>query len=318
MTTNKTISPRRRIHILTQFQRSLPVLQSCLLRKTAIVILIFAGLAMTLGSCEKVIPLSLSSNSLTYLDGFITDQPGIQSVKLLKSLGYLDTGDPQPLADAVITLTDLTMGKDYAFSYKDGAYSYDPGSANAIGLIGHVYRLTVNWSGASYQALDTLKRIPPIDSLTYTYKKDDGNKKEGYYASFFAVDLPGATDYYWIRAYRNGQRNGYTFDQVSIDGAYAENTNDGLEFIYPIRQAITADSKPYLKGDTVKVVMRSLSRNSYDFMNISLNQLVNGGLFATVMANAPANLVNQGQGDKGRIYGWFGMVAEREMSTVIQ
>jgi len=287
-------------------------------RTPVIAILIFAGLAMGLGSCEKVIPLPLPSNSLTYLDGFITDKPGVQSVKLLKSVGYLDNGNPQPVPDASITLTDLTQPKDYPLGYKDGAYSYDPGSAVAIGVTGHIYRLTVNWSGASYEARDTLKRIPAIDSLTYTFKKDDGDKKEGYYATFFATDMPGATDYYWIRAYRNGQRNGYTFDQVSIDGAYAENTNDGLEFIYPIRQAVTANDKPYIKGDTVGVVMRSLSRSSYDFMNTSLVQLFNGGLFATVMANAPANLVNQNPGDKGRIYGWFGMVAERDASVIIK
>ena len=307
MTTNRTLSLRR--HYIRKIN---PI------RKTTIVSLIFAGLAMSFGSCEKVISLSLPSNSVTYLDGFITDRTGIQSVKLLRSVAYLDTANPQPVTDAVITLTDLTQGVDYAFSYKDGAYSYDPGSANAIGLIGHVYRLRVNWSGASYEASDTLKRIPSIDSLTYTYKTDDGNKKTGYYASFFAVDLPGATDYYWIRAYRNGQIDGYVYDQVSIDGAYAENTNDGLEFIYPIREGITADAKPYLKGDTVTVAMRSLSRNSYDFMNTSIAQLVNGGLFATVMANAPANLANQTPGDKGRIYGWFGMVADREMSVVIR
>jgi hypothetical protein len=338
MTTNKTIS-RRRIDSVPPFRHPLPALLFRLLgkaatlnrsrttilnrkratmRRTTIVILIFASLAMALGSCEKVIPLSLPSNSLTYLDGFITDRPGAQSVKLLRSIGYLDSGNPQPVADASITLTDLTQGIDYAFSYKDGAYGYDPGGANAIGVVGHVYRLRVDWSGVRYEATDSLKRIPPIDSLNYTYKKDDGNKKAGYYASFFAVDIPGATDYYWIRAYRNGQRNGYIFDQVSIDGAYAENTNDGLEFIYPIRQAITADAKPYIIGDTVEVVMRSLSRNSYDFMNTSLAQLVNGGLFATVMANAPANLVNQTPGDKGRIYGWFGMVAEREGSVIIK
>jgi len=287
-------------------------------RSAAAIVILLAAIAMILGSCEKVIPLSLPANSLTYLDGFITDKPGVQSVKLLKSVGYLDNGNPQPLSNANITLTDLTLGKDYAFGYTNGAYSYDPGSAVAIGLVGHVYRLRVNYSGASYEARDTLKRIPPIDSLNYTYKKDDGNKKDGYYVSFFAVDAPGASDYYWIRAYRNGQRNGYTFDQVSIDGAYREDTNDGLEFIYPIRQAVTANDKPYLIGDTVGVVMRSLSKSSYDFMNISLVQLFNGGLFATVMANAPANLVNQTAGDKGRIYGWFGMVGERESSIIIK
>lgn len=289
------------------------------LRKKLIIYISFAGILFSLGACEKVISLTLpAANPLPYLDGFITDRPGVQSVKLLKASGYLDNANPQPVTDAAITLSDLTQNTRYDLSYRNGAYSYDPGNTNTIGVIGHIYRLTVNWSGATFEALDTLKRIPPVDSLTYTYKKDDGNKKEGYYATFFAVDLPGATDYYWIRAYRNGARNTYIYDQLSIDGAYAENTNNGLEFIFPIREGITANDKPYVKGDTVKVVMRSLSKSSYDFMNMALNQLVNGGLFATVMANVPANLVNRTPGNKTRIYGWFGAVAERELSTTIK
>ena len=287
--------------------------------KRSIIYICFAVIAFSFAACEKVITLSLpSANSLTYLDGFITDRPGIQTVKLLKATGYLDSAALQPVADAKIILSDLTLGTNYNLTYQGGAYSYDPGNANAVGVIGHIYQLTVNWSGARFEARDTLKRVPAIDSITYTYKKSNGNEKEGYYATFFAVDIPGATDYYWIRAYRNGLRNTYTYDQLSIDGAYAENTNDGLEFIYPLRKNITADSRPYVKGDSVRVVMRSLSKNSYDFMNTALRQLFNGGLFATVLSNVPANLVNQTSGNTARIYGWFGAVAETQLSTTIQ
>ena len=277
-----------------------------------------ALILFSLISCEKVIKIDLpSANSLVYLDGFITDSVGVQSVKLLKASGYLDSAAAQPVADATITLTDMTLGTSYPMTYQGGAYSYDAG-AGTIGVTGHVYQLAVMWSGAKFTALDTMKRVPVIDSVNFTYKKDDGDKKEGYYATFFSVDLPGATDYYWIRAYRNGVRNGYVFDQVSIDGAYAENTNDGLEFIYPLREGITANDKPYVKGDSVRVVLRSLSKSSYDFMQTALNQLFNGGLFATVLANVPANLVNQTPGNTARIYGWFGMTAQSEGSTKIK
>ena len=273
---------------------------------------------LSLGSCEKVIKLDLpSANSLVYLDGFITDSVGVQSVKLLKAPGYLDSAAPKPVADATITLTDLTLGTSYPMSYQGGAYSYDAGTGK-IGVVGHIYQLSVNWSGAQFIARDTMKRVPPIDSVNYTYKKDDGNKKDGYYVTFFSVDFPGATDWYWIRAFRNGARNGYVFDQVSIDGAFAENTNDGLEFIYPLREGVTANDKPYVKGDSVRIVLRSLSKNSFDFMQTALNQLFNGGLFATVLANVPANLVNQTPGNTARIYGWFGMTAQTERSTKIK
>ncbi len=52
---------------------------------------------------------------------------------------------------------------------------------------------------------------------------------------------------------------------VSVDGSYYENASDGFVFIEPFREGITSDEKPYIKGDEVKVVVRSLSKTSYDF-----------------------------------------------------
>ena len=263
-----------------------------------------------LQSCEKVITLKVNDGApLPYIDAWITDQPGVQTIRFLQAVNYTDTKEPTPIADATIKLTDLTSSQVYSFTYANGAYSYDAGSGR-VGFINHRYKLDILYKGVAFTALDTLKRNTVIDSITSQHKDKDGNHEEGYYATFYATDPAGGTDYYWIRTYKNGALNYYAGEMFSIDGSFNENISDGFEFLPPFREGITSDEHPYVKGDKVKVLIRSLSKPSYEFGNQMNNQLVSGGLFATILENVPTNVKNQQTGNSLAIYGWFGTVSE--------
>jgi hypothetical protein len=180
-----------------------------------------------------------------------------------------------------------------------------------VGKVGHQYRLEVDYEGEMFLATDRLPRNTTIDSLTLEYKEGDGDfEKEGYYAEFHARDVPGAVDYYWIRTYRNGSLNTYLNDMLSIDASFYPEVSDGFPFIPPFREGVTSGEKPYQKGDEVKVVVRTLSSDSYVFIEQSLKQITNGGLFSEVLQNIPANLVNTNSSGIRKIYGWFGTVGE--------
>jgi hypothetical protein len=272
----------------------------------------------TLSSCEKVVDVDLpQGQDLPYVDAWITDKPGKQSIKFLKAVNYLESKQPEPITGAQISITDITAAKTYAFSYKDGEYAYDAG-AIAIGIIGHQYKLNITWNGEQFEATETLNRINKIDSISYKYKEAKNDEKEGYYAEFHARDVPDGTDYYWIRTYKNGELNYHVQEMVSIDGTFYEDISNGLPFIEPLTEGITSDDKPYVKGDVVKVLIRSVSKPTYDFLNQLISQLYNGGLFAEILQNVPANITNKQSGSKTKIYGWFGTVAETELSQTIQ
>jgi hypothetical protein len=272
----------------------------------------------TLSSCEKVVDVNLpDSEALPYVDAWLTDKPGKQSIKFLTAVGYLEDKQPAPIADAQISITDITAAKTYTFVYKDGEYAYDAG-ASAIGIIGHQYKLSIAWKGEQFEATDKLNRVNTIDSISYEYKKEENGDKEGYYAEFHAKDLPNGTDYYWIRTYRNGALNYHVSEMVSIDGTFYEDISNGFPFIVPLTEGITSDEEPYKKGEVVKVLIRSLSKPSYDFMDQLLDQIYSGGLFAKILQNVPANVINKQAGSKTKIYGWFGTVAETELSRTIQ
>ena len=275
---------------------------------------------LVMSSCEKVIELDLPEGSkLIYMDAWITDKPGVQTIKLLQAVNYQDQSQQAAISNAVIRLTDITAGKTYNFTFSNGAYTFNPGNGQSIGVIGHQYKLVVTLNGETFESTDYITRVTTFDSLSLEYKEGtDDFEKQGYYAEFHAKDLPGGTDYYWIQTFRNGARNTYLNDMVSIDGSFYEGISDGYEFIPPFTEGVTSGENPYQKGDEVKVVMRSLSKNSYSFWEQAINQQQNGGLFSEVLQNVPSNIMNTNKQSKSQIFGWFGTVAETSISRKVE
>jgi hypothetical protein len=262
-------------------------------------------------ACERVISLDLpKGEELPYVDAWITDQPGMQTIKFLKATNYMNSNAAEVISDAQISVTDVTAGKSYPFTFKNDAYNYDAGNT-PIGVVGHTYKLNITWKGEQFEATDELNRNTKIDSLTSKFEEADGDDKEGYYVKLYVRDLPGAVDYYWIRTYRNGALNYHVGEMLSADGSFDDDgLTDGYAFIPPFRDGVTSDQEPYKKGETVKVLIRSMSEASYDFMEQVQAQLANDGLFGKVMHNVPANVNNLQPTSKTKIYGWFGTVGE--------
>ena len=283
------------------------------MRNKAIKYISVVLLGASLTACTRVIDLNLPNGSgYPYVDAWITDQPGVQTIKLLKATEYMSQNAAEAIGDAQITVTDVTAGKSYPFTYQNGAYNYDAGTAS-IGVVGHSYKLSINWKGEQFEATDDLKRSSIIDSLTSEFKKADGEDKEGYYVKLYAHDPTGAVDFTWIRTYRNDEPNHHVGEMLATDGTFGngdDNITDGFAFIPPFRDGVTSGEKPYEKGDVVKVLFRSLSKPSFDFMQQVQAQLTNDGLFGKVLTNVPANVVNLQSTGKTKIYGWFGTVAE--------
>ncbi len=80
----------------------------------------------------------------------LPDKPGPQQIKFLKAVGYLDNSAPPVISDAQIRVTDLTINQTYDFNYSNGAYTHDPGACVAIGVVGHEYKLSINWKGETF------------------------------------------------------------------------------------------------------------------------------------------------------------------------
>lgn len=277
--------------------------------KKSLFLILFAAV-VGLMACEDKVNLDIKKGtSYPVLDAWITDEAGPQTIKFTMSVPYTDDNPAPVIDDAQITLYDVTSGASYPFTFKNKMYSYDA-TAKAIGIVGHAYKLKVVYKGETFEALDTVKRVPQIDSITYEFKKKEEaiSGKEGYYATFHAKDLKNAVDYYWIRSYRNDTLKRLE-DNFSVDGSYDAGISDGAIFILPIAESITNYDKPFLAGEKVIVKIRSLSYPDYEFLKQVNEQVNSGGLFAKVLENVKSNVKNTTTGGQTRILGWFGTSA---------
>jgi hypothetical protein len=152
-------------------------------------------------------------------------------------------------------------------------------------------------------------RVPVVDSITFSKLDDMGPRSDEdfYQAEFWAEDIAGTGDTYWIRTYKNGSLlNKASEINIAYDAAQSAGSEfDGVTFITPIRKGINAsdedeDGEPVSslnRGDSVYVEIHSITLASFNYLNEVIDQTDrNGGLselFAsTPLTNVSTNIVN--------------------------
>lgn len=294
------------------------------MKKLIVSILVLSLFTFT--SCEDVIDLQTDGGEpQLVVDGWLTNLAGSQNIKLRLSASYFDNAAAKPALGAKVT---VTANKTDVYEFKDlkndGNYVWTPKDTKPLASIGNSYKLTIEYGGETYTSETLMKRVPPIDSIAYEYKERtlvaDDKPKKGYLAEFYANDLTGSGDCYWIRHSRNGKIFNKA-DEITIayDGAFSPgSSSDGFMFILPIRQSITSGNTLdlYAEKDTLKVDLYSMSLEAYYFLFQVRQESTNQGLFATAPSNIPTNIKNVKETGK-KALGFFGVSAVSSLQTII-
>lgn len=296
------------------------------MKKSAIYLFLsLLATACLLTSCEDAIDIKTETGPAELVvDGWITNQPGPQTIKLSLSAAYFDNGPAKPALGAEVSITD-DQGAVYEFTDEtgEGVYKWAPKSDTvSLGRIGGKYDLQVKYSGEEYTATNEIKRVPKIDSLAYEEESLPINPskgpKDGYLAQFYARDFVGVGDTYWIKPLKGGKLHGIVPGNISLafDAAFsAGSPSDGLVFIQPLRQSINVNEL-FSAGDTVGVELHSITLESYYFLFQVRQETTNGGIFAVPPANIPTNISNKNPKGK-KALGFFGTSAVSRAETVI-
>lgn len=270
-------------------------------------------LLLFLASCQDVVQVKLDQGSKLYvIDAFVTNLREAQRIRVSTNSGYFSDGETPPVANAIVTLKDLTSGKNYSFPYtgNDGYYQFNLTSADTVGIINHQYQLSVVLDGYTYTSLAVEKRAASIDSVYTVYEDGSGGfgqtKTPYYRCQLAAKDRADATsDYYWIKTFRNDTLFDSAGDlNLSIDGTTGEVTNfskDSLSFTPPVT---FLGFKRYQTGDSCRVQIHSITRETEAFLNQAVAQINNGGLFALTPENVKTNIVTPANA-KTKAIGWF-------------
>ncbi len=290
------------------------------------------GYLVLLTGCEDVIDVELQeAPAQLVVDAWLNNKPEEQVIKLSLSQPYFDSQLAAGVEDANIAVEN-NNGKIMVFNHQgEGRYTWTPAPGETIGAVGDTFNLGIELDGAIYLAASTMKRVPPIDSITYEFRTDELIGPDGIYAAFFARDFPGRGDTYWIKAFKNGVfLNKPAEINIAFDAGFdAGADSDGLVFLTPIREAINRipdednpeddiEVPPYAEGDSVYVEIHSITTEAFTFMEIARDQMTNGdnGIFSIPIANTRGNIVNLETGEF--VLGMFCVSAVEGLGTRIE
>ena len=159
-----------------------------------------------LSSCQDVIDLETDpAPTLLVVDGWINDQSETQTIRLTSSQPFFDNTLARSTVGATVTVTSSNGDVLIFEDQNDGNYSWTPEAGQNIGAIGTTFNLDIELNGKTYSAISTLLPSPPIDSISQEERIDEIFGPDGIYAQFFARDLPGLGNAYWIKTFKNDQ-----------------------------------------------------------------------------------------------------------------
>ena len=242
-------------------------------------------------ACDDVIDIKLDdSESFVVVDAWLNNRSENQEIILTLTRPYFDQNAAPVIEDAAISVINTTQNRTLTFSYSENSKSYVwmPTSAGeTIGEIGDAFALQIERNGVSYTSATELFNVPPVDSITFEYNKATlGIDQDFYFGQFWAKDLQGEGNAYWIKTWKNNMYlNRPSEINTAYDAAFDGASFDDVIFIQPIRGAMNAFDEqssttvypPYLplqrypiinnKATSVNDVRGKLRNEAYIFNN---------------------------------------------------
>ena len=291
--------------------------------KNNLVLLILFVIFFT--SCEKVIVVKLDEGATQLaIDAFLNNKQGAQKIRLTKTSGYFNNAPSPAATGASVKITD-NEGRVYNFTdvNNNGDYVWTPFPGDTLVRYFNSYTLSVTYSGEEFMGSSIAYPSPFIDSVRYTTKQESGSGgsttgEQGYFASFYAYDISGITNFYWIKTYKNDTLFSGSRDiNVCIDGTGGEVYDVNVDSTAFTPPSTFLNFKRYNKNDVCNVEIHSISKDSYFFFIQALAQINNGGLFAKTPENIKTNIVTPKEA-KTKAVGQFNMATVVSAKKVIK
>lgn len=274
--------------------------------------ILILGIGMLWASCEDVIEIQTEDvPARVTIDAWLNDLPGPQIIRITESQPYFQNTFTPGRAGAIVQLLS-DRGELFDFEdMNDGNYQWTPPTDSTFGVVGVTYTLTVLLNGRELSSTSTMRASPAVDRITQEYREDELGGPDGIYAEFFARDLQGLGDTYWIKTFKNDLfLNKPDEINIAYDGGFDAGAEiDGIIFVPPIRELVNpvpdsiqeADDIPrYDVGDRIRVEIHSISVDAFLFLESTRDQILNGNntIFASPLSNTPGNVVSLSDNDE--------------------
>lgn len=241
------------------------------------IIKITTGVIMLIlfSSCEKEIDIELKNttpklivdgNILLGLDTLIR----WQEIKLTRSANYTGNSTPEPISNAAVSVFD---GQNtFAFNYTDnGIYK-----SNFIAEAAKNYKLVIIYDGDIYEASETIKTGPVIESLSVNYFPSALGSPEGNFITLNTIDPANERNFYLWRLFINGQ----LMINPSPGNIYRAIQKDEFFNGQPLLNYLPFDNFPVVSGNTTRMEQLNISEQMYNYyysiFNLTASSPVSG------------------------------------------
>lgn len=250
-------------------------------------------------SCEKEISIDLnSSNPQLVIEGNISDEPGPYTVKLSKTVNFSNRNVFPPVAGAFITISDNTGIIDTLTEVEPGLYK----THTIIGKQGNTYILKVITEGKQYNAISTMPKKIPLDSIQFDSFSDPGSDNKN---AFSVVPL-------YFDPLEMGDCYRFFFSSNGITDKAYQVSNDNVGNGSLNQQPFWSEDVEFLSGDTVTVTMLCIDVNTYNYY-YTLSQISESGPGGGATPSNPPNNIT---GNKA--LGIFSAYTTQTRTAVIQ
>jgi len=236
---------------------------------------------LILFSCEETILIETDqADPQIIVEGLITNEMKRHTIKITQTADFYQAGDTPRISDASVTVSD-NEGNTFIFLEEEKGI-YRPQVAFEA-KIGNTYDLTIDINGKLLTASEDLLPVTTIDSLTFGLNEEDTEEEEVdiFSVYMYTIEPQDEDNYYLFKFYRNS----YWLNEEGEDITVTDDTAVG--------EAIDGIEAPYwyFKGDTARVEMYSLTRESFVFWNdVATLVFSDGGVFAPLPANPRSNI----------------------------
>lgn len=261
------------------------------------------ALVIIFASCEKVINIDLnSSDPQIIVEAVMSDTISEKAeVRLSRSVNFSETNTFPAVANAVVTIMDLTDNKiDTLKESVAGLYK----SSKLSGQEGHNYLLTVKTDGKTLTSTATIPRKVKFDSIEVRGQAFFGSINYQLIPKF--IDPKGIGDNYRFVLYINGKLK----DDILV---FNDELVDGNPNGRPLNRGRNSDSTENIRiGDRIDLEMHCIDKGVYDYFN-TLRARGGGGPGGggATPANAITNI-------KGGALGYFAPYTKQRKSAVIK
>ena len=262
--------------------------------------LIFGFLTIIIYSaCQKVINVDLNNAAPhIVIEGLITDRPGPYSVKISKSGSYFNQPVLPPVTGADVNITDDSGTVDTLKETMPGIYI----TTRIHGTTGRTYTLKVISENQEYTGESTMFSHVHIDSVNLTKTESLHFGFGGGSNNVNHVDL----NCFFKDPY---EKNFYRLKVSGSDTTINENYRL-FDDQYTNGQEIELRAARAKAGDTIRIELYSLDKQTYGYYRTLEDLLRTNPFFGSTPANPNSNLTN------GAL-GYFGVSAVSSRTVII-